>query len=46
MCGKIKFDIDINDDELLKTIHKHTKEIKSRQGGFCSLLILAQILHS
>lgn len=46
MCGEIKFEIDINGDELLKTIHKHTKEIKGRQGGFCSLSILAQILHS
>jgi hypothetical protein len=46
MCGRINFEININDDELLKTIRKHTKEIKSRQGGFCSLLILAQILHS
>jgi hypothetical protein len=46
MCGKIKFEIDINDDELLKSIRKHTKEIKNMQGGLCSLSILAQILHS
>jgi hypothetical protein len=30
---KIKFEIDINNDELLKIIWEHMKEIKRGQGG-------------
>jgi hypothetical protein len=36
MCilyNKIKFGVDINNDELLKTIWEHMKEIKRGQGG-------------
>jgi hypothetical protein len=36
MCilySKIKFEIDIDNDELLKTIWEYMKEIKRGQGG-------------
>jgi hypothetical protein len=32
LYSKIKFEIDINNDELLKIIWKHMKEIKRRKG--------------
>ncbi len=28
LCSKIKFEIDINNDELLRTILEHTREIE------------------
>jgi hypothetical protein len=33
LCSKIEFEIDINNDELLKTIWEDTREIKPRGGG-------------
>jgi len=33
LCSKIEFEIDINNDEVLKTIWEHTREIKPRGGG-------------
>jgi hypothetical protein len=37
LYSKIKFEIDINIDELLKTIWKYMKEIKKREGEGISL---------
>jgi hypothetical protein len=33
LYGKIKFEIDISNDELLKTIREYTREIKWGRGG-------------
>jgi hypothetical protein len=33
VCSKIEFEIDINNDELLKTIWEDTREIKPRGRG-------------
>jgi hypothetical protein len=33
LCNKIEFEIDINNDELLKTIWEDTREIKPRGRG-------------
>jgi hypothetical protein len=33
LYNKIKFNIDISNDELLKTIQEHMKEIKKGGGG-------------
>jgi hypothetical protein len=33
LCSKIKFEIDINNDELLKTIWEDTREINPRGRG-------------
>jgi len=32
LCCKIKIEIDINNDELLKTITEHIKKIKKGEG--------------
>jgi hypothetical protein len=37
-CSKIKFEIDINNDELLENILKHVREIKrGERGGIIKL---------
>jgi len=37
-CSKIKFEIDMNNDELLETILKHVREIKrGERGGIIKL---------
>jgi HD superfamily phosphohydrolase YqeK len=32
LYSKIKFEININDDELLETIWEHTREVKRGEG--------------
>jgi hypothetical protein len=34
LYNKIKFEIDINNDELLKTIWEHMREIKRGERGY------------
>jgi hypothetical protein len=34
LYSKIKFEIDINNDKLLKIIWKHMREIKRGRGGY------------
>jgi hypothetical protein len=33
LYSKIKFEININNDELLETIWEHTREVKRGEGG-------------
>jgi hypothetical protein len=44
LCSKIKFDIDINNDELLETILKHVREIKRGEGEGIIKLIKLHLL--
>ncbi len=44
LCSKIKFEIDINNDELLETILKHVREIKRGEGEGIIKLIKLHLL--
>jgi hypothetical protein len=45
LYNKIKFDINMNNDEPLKTIWKHIKEIKKGQGDIIKLINLHPLYH-
>jgi hypothetical protein len=45
LCFKIKIEIDINNDKLLKTIREHIKKIKGGRGGDIIKLINIHLLY-